>query len=472
MKKIFQNKTFTIFFLIILLQVPMSILLRNDKFKFPKGSFNEVLNGSYFLELEDFLSTNILFFNKTGAFFRKIKFEALHRYSGAIILKTDGKIFTRDKLNDIDPYETADINRAIEKVSSVQKMFEKKGVEFIPILVPSRETVYSDELYGKWGMPTRQKKVKNEFLELLSRKGVEVFDLEPYIRKWMDSYGDQLYYAGDHHWTHFASFLAAELLIDKYYDVTDKVEDLPYEPVWSIKKPKKNSLLKKMAFFREVPESLTYLYNEVTFKKKRKSNIHSDLLFVSASFGSFGIVEFLSNAKGERVAFQVDNGQGALYVLNRLVQSFVLNDKYKNVKKVFWLFPDYHIPILMNDSEIPKIYDKKDLSPVKFKVASYEGMNEFGKNKFKLTSGDAYISLDLEEKRKQQKLVIELIVSGKGKMTRLLLNKQSKIIIHDGESSFYDFKTNQKSLDFKFYSSRWSSKVNRTIKIEGVYESE
>lgn len=434
MFKLKKKMTFNIALLVLLVQVPLACSQKN-KFDYLL-SFDSLISGEYGQSFEKFLASNVPFFTKSGKLYRELQLRFLNRYTHTVRIKDDGFIFLPGRTYEMSDSRLSQLKLVEQKIQFIKNLFTSLGIDLEILIVPNRSSFFSDTAYRNKTVPSKRRTFYRKFYEFMNSSKIEYTNFYEVLDD-KRSLGEDLFFRGDHHWTFKASEIAAKEI---YPDNKpgNKNRKQAYEVNWSQKKNGAWSLIRKLGIRRNSIENLSVKYPMASFTKVEGSTENGSVFFTSASYGKFGFAEFLSNQYGFFINSEVISGQGALYVISSYIQKY-LNYGLRH-KKVYWLFPEYHIESELTDNiDLPLYTFDKRLNKKKFSIVDVEGARVL-ESEISPKIQSSRFSIKYEKNSSELYIRLKAQGSGKSAVISSLSDKGEKIqsyyIIFDKPSTY------------------------------------
>jgi len=131
------------------------------------------------------------------------------------------------KTQGIDRPSKTEIDKWSDKLKFLQQQYESKGIKFIIVIAPNKESVYKDKLPS--GMNYNGKTITDDIVESALNKNINMLDLRSLLEKEKYSNNELLYFKTDTHWNMKGASLGFESTINFINDTYKiNIEKLHY----------------------------------------------------------------------------------------------------------------------------------------------------------------------------------------------------------------------------------------------------
>lgn len=132
-----------------------------------------------------------------------------------------------NKTNGLDRPSKNEIDKWTDKLQCLQQEYENKGIKFIIVIAPNKESIYKDKL-PNW-MNYNGKTITDDIVESALNKNINMLDLRSLLEKEKYSNNELLYFKTDTHWNIKGASLGFESTIDFINDIYKvNIEKLHY----------------------------------------------------------------------------------------------------------------------------------------------------------------------------------------------------------------------------------------------------
>lgn len=332
MKRI-SNILFIIIFILLIILVPLSIILINDK-EFsenenrylsgkPKISINDILTGKYFENFEKYIDDQFVFRDKLYEI--KIQFQLLvgNKDINGVYFAKDNYLIEKKLENEVDKEKLQD---NINRINNFSKANKDKKIQIM--IIPTASLILKEKL------PKNAAKYnQNNVLDMIKNniENATFIDVRDQLLLHKNEY---IYYKTDHHWTTLGSYYAYQEWC-KHNQINTNINDYSRETVTTefkgslySKVLNKNVENDKIEVFKPIKE-LNYKIS-YNFNKTITSSVYDfDKLNTRDKYQVF----LGGNHPELKISTSNKNGKNLLIVKDSYANSFVpfLLSNYENI---------------------------------------------------------------------------------------------------------------------------------------------
>ena len=121
--------------------------------------------------------------------------------------------------------DPAYVNRLADQIASVQRRFQARGQAFVPLIIPSKSSIWRDKIPDEWTMalpfPRAADETTRMIRQALALRGVVFVDARTIFERSKSSRVD-LWGPDARHWTQYGACLAMTKVIDAYAKLTQQ----------------------------------------------------------------------------------------------------------------------------------------------------------------------------------------------------------------------------------------------------------
>ena len=461
--RLLKNNFSVILVFSFLLAQPILSFIFNPKYysDLPALSWSDLRTGAYGIELEKKLVEGSYFSKVGNESYRWLLYKLFSRLSNNVTVGKKQFLFLPERTNEINQVMLSETTETVvAKIKNFHNILKSRGIPLLIVIPPNRSRTYSDFAYKTGRIPPRRKSFFDDLYIRLSKEKIPFLLLDEEMLKMRVESNVPVYYKNDHHWTFEAVELVSPFIVNAFEELYGSIPreyKRIYDYKWSDAYNSHFSLGRKLGFSKtSLPVKFKEKQRIPKFSKVRKNVKPSGrLMLLSASYGNYGLVEFLSNELGYQIPFHVSAGQGALYSPSKFIQRNI-NQYEKNglPKGVIWLFPEYHIRHnLSNNVYFPEAIDFKEYEYVDFDIEVTAG-GEMGKSG-ELIQMSEVLKFNIRFKKDVKELFINIsgskgikkpVISYRGSS----VSKQRYIIVHDSEENKFHFSSSEPKTIHKF----------------------
>jgi len=225
------------------------------------------------------------------------------RRSAEVLTKTDSQMQSR-------------ISEAVDHITGFKKYLEKKGVNFLFVLIPDKEMVYFDKLSDEIPLPKIDliSTYQRELQKRLQESGVEIIDLLPEFLEAKEedsSHNEFLYQKNDTHWSNRGIMITAELISKRireysWYEKEEKTDyfttDTLFERSGDIVERLPDDIRNQYHPYQVLARQVFDVTDKILFKSDR----FAPVMLVGDSFtGAFETVDCKGAGVGAHIAAKV-----------------------------------------------------------------------------------------------------------------------------------------------------------------------
>ncbi|MEV5027355.1 alginate O-acetyltransferase AlgX-related protein [Paenibacillus sp. LPE1-1-1.1] len=197
--------------------IPLTDLNENrNKTGFPSFSFQKIFTGQYTKDLEAYINDSFGFRDVLVRMNSFIDIAVLHSSSNEkVVIGKNDYLFYSPTLTDYHRMTTASdekIENFSNQLITLQKMLEKKGVYFLFVIGPNKNSIYPEYMPYKSQNPQGINNY-DKLMKRLTNDGVNHLDLVPVLEKQKEKF--DLYYKRDTHWNETAGFITTQEILKK-----------------------------------------------------------------------------------------------------------------------------------------------------------------------------------------------------------------------------------------------------------------
>jgi hypothetical protein len=216
----------------------------------PKVELSAIIDEKFQTELVAWFESNLGLKGNSIAFDNGVLYRVFGetKYGAFVRLGKDRILFPHE---DIDFFnkngrwvtDPAYVEKLADQIAMVQRTLRGRGRAFVPVLIPSKTTIYRDKIPERWIMDIPAPRPADQTVRLvreaLDRRGVVYVNAIDIFRR---SFLPREYLFGPdaRHWSEYGACLALDAVADRYSELTGKPRPLHRcEPTFSSKKPRR-----------------------------------------------------------------------------------------------------------------------------------------------------------------------------------------------------------------------------------------
>lgn len=214
-------------------QNEIATIEKRQPVKRPVWKWNKYTMTRYFNQLDSYINDNFSLRTKLTRIYSKILYSAgISAKPGKVIIGKNGMLFLGNDFNKVIDQTygkrlltNVELSQLKTYFSSRQLFVDTLGIPFYLVILPNKETIYSEYL------PYSDKPSKKCFLTQISDPdfGVNVISLQDAVMKGKIQYRDLLYYKTDSHWSEIGAYLAYDELIKQIHPKFPKLNSLHFD---------------------------------------------------------------------------------------------------------------------------------------------------------------------------------------------------------------------------------------------------
>ncbi|MCR4789361.1 MAG: hypothetical protein K5888_12330 [Lachnospiraceae bacterium] len=138
--------------------------------------------------------------------------------------KEDGDPIANYKGTDLYPEE--ELDAFVENCRSLDETMKAEGREFVIMLIPNKERIFSEKMPKKFGAPAEKYRIKQVYEALCEKTDIRVIYAYDELMKAKEELDVDIWYKTDTHWNNVGGYVGAKILLDElgvpFPDITDE----------------------------------------------------------------------------------------------------------------------------------------------------------------------------------------------------------------------------------------------------------
>ena len=200
----------------------------------PKFTFHNYNN--YFSEYNIYFDDNFPFRNKWIYLNNLIDYKIFGKSSNAdVIIGNEGWLFGLYTLADYEKsnlYDEEELEVLLADLLVTQQYFDERGIEFIFYVAPNKNTIYSEYMPGKEGVPKGPSRTEQAIQYIRENSDITVIYPKEEVLQAKAAYPDlQLYFKIDTHWNYMGAYWGTKPLLEKMGVKTEPFEQVTWEEI-------------------------------------------------------------------------------------------------------------------------------------------------------------------------------------------------------------------------------------------------
>jgi alginate O-acetyltransferase complex protein AlgJ len=167
-----------------------------------------VIKGEWTPLYEKLFNKNLFTYEASKNNWGLINYVAFHEGNEGVLIGQDNWLFTKEEF-DHQPAQKEKILKNLDYIQSVHSYLDKKNIDLVVALVPSKARVYSDKL-GRYEFPAYKKEIYSEFLEDLDSRKIKAVNLLTPMQ--VERNKESVFLKTDTHWTPEGARLTARTI--------------------------------------------------------------------------------------------------------------------------------------------------------------------------------------------------------------------------------------------------------------------
>lgn len=445
--------------LFVLLQYPLSVVFQKDFYKdTPMPNWTSLMSGEFGSNIERYFSENSFLAVNGAQKYREIIYKYFLRSNKKVLIGKNNFLFEKIKMGPIVPDSKLNASLITQKILEIKSKLEAHGSKLTMLLIPNRANIYADYVYDDGVYEPSRDIFGQDILSRLRQQGLSIIDLTAWMKEKRKT-GLQIFFKVDHHWTYkavaeLAPFVAAKLKEDNASLKAKK--KIIFKTYWDEKTSAHDKIARKLGFGRSsIPNKFKEKQWIPSFnldRDKIQNQSTENLMVISSSFARYGLIEFLSNELGYALPFYIERGRGANYGIEKLFLRHIIKEEKMIPKHVLWVISEGELFGQGTRNDIPNIFDFEKKQNINFELKDISG-GELAGNTLSHLPGK--LSFTVHLKSKKRRLILAIKTKSRATPSRLkFMNEgsghESYTIIHDGETDYYFFETDEPTQNFHF----------------------